>query len=123
MSLPILTTADDVRQIVNYLKTKPTGATVSTAKAVIRQQVLDKRKINAYEFWKIVSREGDRIKLTELGRQLARKPQEEAEVFKAILKSTPPYWTVLEWIHHHGLALLRGSDMVSLIHLCGFRWI
>ena len=40
MPLPVLTTADDVRDLVGYLKTKPTGATISEAKAAIKKSVL-----------------------------------------------------------------------------------
>lgn len=49
MSLPIFTTVDDVRGIVAYLKTKPTGATITEAKAVVDKTLVDGRKLAAYQ--------------------------------------------------------------------------
>ena len=61
--LPILTTGDDVKAIVTYLKNKPTGATLSEARAVVKKQVLDPRNISAYQLWGVIHKEGDRLKL------------------------------------------------------------
>ena len=47
MALPVKTTADDVRE--SYLRTKPTGATIAEAKATIRPQTVDARKLNRDE--------------------------------------------------------------------------
>ena len=43
MTLPIRTTVDDVVDVCNYLKTKPTGATLKEAKAVLDKKRLDGR--------------------------------------------------------------------------------
>jgi hypothetical protein len=56
MSLPILTTAEDIDSIVGYLRNKPTGATVAEAKAVIKE-TMDNRKLAAFVFWGVVSKE------------------------------------------------------------------
>lgn len=61
MSLPIYTDTDDVNSLVEYLRNKPTGATITEAKAVL-QKVLDKRKVSAYLSWNIIVRDGERIK-------------------------------------------------------------
>src|SRR5437763_8127140 len=100
MALPVLTTAADVEKIVGYLKNKPAGATIEEAKAVLNKSVLDGRKIAAYLFWGLVARDGDRLKLTTRGWQLARNPGEAESVFRAILDGIPPYRSALEWIHH-----------------------
>ena len=58
MALPILTTGDDVKGIVGYLRNKPTGATLSEAKAALGGPALDGRKLSAYQFWQIVTKDG-----------------------------------------------------------------
>jgi hypothetical protein len=61
MALPVKTTVEDVREIVGYLRNKPTGASINEAKAAIRPQVLDGRKVAAYIFWDLVKKEGERL--------------------------------------------------------------
>ncbi len=117
MALPVITTADDVVAVVDYLKNKPTGATLSEAQAVVKKQVLDGRKLNAYQAWGIVSRDGDRLKLTPRGWALSRsKPGDQADVFREIADSLVPYRSVLEWIHHQGMATVTNVDVAAQWH-------
>jgi len=116
MPLPVLTTADDVREIVKYLKNKPTGATVGEAKAALKRQILDPRKMSAYQLWGIISRDGDRLKLTKRGWELARTPESEAKVFREIIDSIPAYRSVLEWIHHQNLETVTNVDVGAHWH-------
>jgi predicted nucleotide-binding protein len=113
--LPLLTTAEDVRGIVKYLKNKPTGATIAEAKAAV-SKLLDPRKVNAYIFWNIVQREGEKVKLTSRGWELARKPQQEVEVFRAIIDSIVPYHSAIEWIHHQNFKSVTTNDVAVHWH-------
>jgi hypothetical protein len=116
LSLPLKTTADDVRQIVEYLKNKPAGATASEAKAVLGSQTLDGRKISAYQTWNVVSKDGDRLKLTPLGWEMARNPGNEHDAVRQILDSVVPYRSALEWMHHEGLDSVTTSDVGAQWH-------
>lgn len=116
MSLPILTTIDDVGSIVSYLKTKPTGASLAEAKAVVKKQVLDPRKITAFTFWEIVSKEGDRLKLSKRGWDLARNSRPDTDIFGEILGSIPPYRSVLEWAFHQKMATITNVDVAAHWH-------
>jgi hypothetical protein len=116
MSLPILTTGDDVKAIVNYLRTKPTGATLAEAKAVVQKQVLDPRKFTAYQAWGILTKEGDRIKLTPLAWELARKTKKEEGIFREIIDAIVPYRSVLEWAYHQRLDTITNVDVAAHWH-------
>jgi hypothetical protein len=116
MSLPVLTTVDDVRSLVGYLKSKPTGATIAEAKAAIKKSVLDPRKFTAYTLWNFVTKEGDRIKLTPQGWDYARKPESEQEVFRRVIDSISPYKSVLEWAHHHKMESITNVDVAAHWH-------
>lgn len=116
MPLPVLTTADDVREIVRYLKNKATGADLSEAKAAVRRQVLDGRKLSAYQYWDIVIKDGDRLRLSQRGRELARTPESGASVFKSVLDSVKPYRSVLEWIHHQNLPSVSNVEVAAHWH-------
>jgi hypothetical protein len=116
MGLPILTTGDDVRAIIEYLRTKPTGASVGEARAVVKKQVLDGRKISAYQAWGIILKEGDKLKLATLGWELARKTKTEQEGFREILDSIVPYRSVLEWAFHQHLDTITNVDVAAHWH-------
>jgi Predicted nucleotide-binding protein containing TIR-like domain len=116
MALPVLTTADDVRDLIAYLKTKPTGATITEAKAAIRQSVLDGRKFTAYTLWGFITKEGERMKLTQRGWDYARKPESEQEVFRRVIDSVPPYKSVLEWACHQKMESISNVDVAAHWH-------
>ena len=96
MSLPILTTAEDIIAVVGYLKTKPTGATPTEAKAVIDKTLLDPRKISAYVTWGLIQKDGERLKLAARGWDIARKTKPQASTFREVLDSIAPYRSALE---------------------------
>ena len=116
MGLPVLTTAEDVRELVRYLKNKPTGATIGEAKAAVKKQVLDPRKMTAYTLWGFVTKEGDRLKLTARGWDYARKPETESDVFRRAIDSVVPYKSVLEWAHHQKLDSVTSVDVAAHWH-------
>jgi|SRR5579862_2809659 len=116
MPLPVLTTAEDVRSLVSYLKTKPTGATVTEAKAAIRGSVLDGRKFTAYMLWGFVTKDGERMKLTQRGWESARKPESEQETYRRVIDSIPPYKSVLEWAFHQKLDSITNVDVAAHWH-------
>lgn len=116
MALPILTTGDDVKAIVEYLKTKPTGATMAEARAVVKKQVMDGRKVAAYQAWGIISKDGERLKLSSLGWEFARKTKTEQDCFREILDTTVPYRSVLEWAHHQHLETITNVDVAAHWH-------
>lgn len=116
MGLPILTTGDDVKAIVDYLRTKPTGATLAESKAVVKKQVLDGRKLSAYQSWGVITREGDKLKLSTLGWELARKTKSEEDFFKEIVDSLVPYRSVLEWAYHQQLDTITNVDVAAHWH-------
>lgn len=91
--LPIKTTEQDVDGITAYLKTKATGATQKEAKATIEARLLDSRKLTAYETWGFVTRDGERIKLTERGRQLSRVsgPEQKRAIYRSVVAGIRPY--------------------------------
>lgn len=116
MGLPILTTVDDVTGIVDYLRTKATGATLAEARAVVRAQILDPRKVTAFQAWGLITKEGERIKLAPLGWELARKTKTSQDVFREILDSIVPYRSVLEWAYHQRLDTITNIDVAAHWH-------
>ncbi|MGI9108130.1 MAG: hypothetical protein ACR2G4_18020 [Pyrinomonadaceae bacterium] len=116
--LPVLTTAGDVREVVQYLKKKPNGVSISGAMEDVKRRVFEPKKIAAYEFWGIVAPQeggGDRLQLTRLGWEFARKLEPAAEAYRNVLDGVAPYRCVLEWMH------LENLDLVTHIEVAA-RW-
>jgi len=111
--LPILATANDVREVVQLLKRRPEGITVIEASEAGRRRICDPRKIAAYELWGIISKSGDRIMLSQLGREFARRFEPAAQLYRVLLDNTPPHRALLEWIHRQQLDLVTYADIVG----------
>jgi predicted nucleotide-binding protein len=117
MPLPVLTTAEDTQAIVDYLKTKALGATVQEAKRVIEPAILDGRKLNAYQTWGLIQRDGDHLKLATLGRELGRvKPEERSSIYAKIIRSISPYHAALEWMFYQNFDEVTNVDIAAHWH-------
>ena len=115
MSLPIYTTVEDINSLVNYLRTKPTGATLSDLRAVLKELV-DPRKLSAFSFWGLIIREGDRLKLSQRGWDLARKTISQEQALSEAIDSVIPYRSVLEWAYHQKMEALTSVDAAAHWH-------
>lgn len=115
MTLPIKTTAEDVRKIVSYLKTKPTGATLAEARAV-DGPLVDGRKLAAYRAWGVIERNNEKLKLTSRGWNLARNPSQEQAIFGEMIDSVGAYRSVLEWAAHQGFDSISAIDVSAHWH-------
>ena len=110
-TLPVLATATDVREAIRFLKHHPEGITTAQALDATRKRIFDARKVSAYEFWKILLKNGERLKLTPLGWELAQCLNPEAEIYRLVLNDTPAYHSGLEWISEQELELVTHLDI------------
>ena len=115
MSLPVKTTLEDVGAIVSYLKTKPTGVTVQEARGVVDPKILDGRKLRAYTDWLLVQQDGEKLRLTEMGRRLARAP-EDPGLFRDIVGSIATYRASMEWAFHQSFKQLTVDELAANWH-------
>ena len=114
ITLPILATAGDVREVVQYLKKKPTGVSVVEAMDDVKRRVFEPRKIAAYEFWGIVNRlGGDRLQLSQLGWEFAHKLEPETEAYRAVLEMAAPYRAALEWMQRENQDLVTHTEVAA----------
>src|SRR6266403_967466 len=58
--LPTLATANDVRELVQYLKRRPEGINLFDVPQPSKKRTFCKPKIAAYESWGLVEKKGDR---------------------------------------------------------------
>lgn len=116
MALPILTSEEDVQKVVDYFKTKATGATIEEAKPILGK-FLDPRKLNGYITWKILKKEGDRYKLDEYGRQLSRTGLEgKKNTYSQIIRGIKAYHSCLEWAFHKNYDTITNIEVAAFWH-------
>ena len=112
MTLPIRTTLVDLRAICAYLSTKPTGATLAEARAVVDKKRLDGRKLSALRTWGLIEDVGDRMKVSDHGR-LAVKDGGAAlsEVLRDVIRRIEPYKALVERAVHRGEATISATEV------------
>lgn len=110
-TLPVLATTTDVREAIRFLKHHPEGITTVQAMDAFRKRIFDARKVSAYEFWKILLKNGERLKLAPLGWELAQCLNPEAEIYRAVLNNTTAYHGGLKWIREQDLELVTHLDI------------
>lgn len=117
MSLPIRTTLDDIEAVAFYLATKPTGATIREAKAVLDAKVLDGRKLSALKFWGIMEDADDKGRLTDLGRRLTKdKGAKKSSALREIVSNVAPYRAIVERSVHKGEFTVTATEVAAHWH-------
>ena len=101
MSLPIRTTIDDIDAVCGYLVTKPTGATLAEAKAVVDKKHLDSRKLTALRFWGLIEDGADKVRVTDLGRRcVIDSGSTRSEALREVIRHITPYRAAVERAVH-----------------------
>lgn len=117
--LPILATANDLREVVKFFKHKPNGVSAIEMTNAEPRRVFDARKIAAYEFWGIIERADERFQLTPLGEELAKNTEAECEIHRRILRVVPAYRRAVEWIFEKNLKIATYVDVANFWQFSG----
>jgi predicted nucleotide-binding protein len=116
--LPILTVVEDVDALCGYLATKPTGALLKDAKAVVDGKHLDARKIAAMKFWGFIDEDASgKLKIKELGRTLVKTPiANRASIYQQLIREISPYHAIVERAVHRKEDALTATDVAAHWH-------
>lgn len=115
MSLPIRTTVDDVNLVCGYLMSKPTGATIAEAKAVVDKKHLEGRKLTALRAWGLIEDRADnKIKITDRGRRCVRDSGSfRSETLREVIRSIEPYAAVVERVVYRREETIAAPDLAA----------
>lgn len=117
MALPIRTTLTDIDALCGYLVTKPTGASMAEAKAVLDSKILDGRKINALKVWGLIEDASGKMLVTERGRLIGKdKGARKADGYRAIVSEVPPYRAIVERAVHRGEMSFSALEVAAHWH-------
>ena len=114
MQLPIRTTVEDIEALCSYLITKPTGARIAEAKAVVDKKYLDGRKLSALKAWGLIEEDSGRLKITERGRRAVRASgASRSEVLREVILDIEPYKAVVERAVHRHESIMTSTDVAA----------
>ncbi len=117
MPLPTRTTLEDINAICGYLTTKPTGATLAEAKAVVDRRRLDGRKLSALKLWGLIEDTDDKIKITEMGRRAVRDSGAfRSEVLRQVVRQLAPYSAAVERVVNRHEETITATDLAAHWH-------
>jgi len=117
MSLPIRTTLEDVIALCNYFATKPTGATLADAKKVLDSEILHGMKISAMKSWGILEEVGDRFKILEIGRAIAKgNPEQQTAAYAKVIETIQPYSAIIERAAHRTEEAITATEVAAHWH-------
>lgn len=115
--LPFRATNDDIVTFCGFLQSKPTGATVTEAKAVLDATILDARKVSAYKTLGLVDDSTGKMRLTERGRAVAKdKGARRAAPLGAILAEVPAYRAIIDRAVHKGELTVTATEVGAHWH-------
>ncbi|MCY3609758.1 MAG: nucleotide-binding protein [Acidimicrobiaceae bacterium] len=117
MSLPTRTTVEDIDAVCGYLVTKPTGATLGEAKAVVDGKRLDGRKLSALRYWGLLDDDQNRLKITERGRAAVKDAGSgRSAVLRDVIREVRPYFAIVERMVHRHETSITATDVASHWH-------
>lgn len=108
----MLTTANDLREVVRYLKKRPAGVVVSEELDKARRRLFERKKVAAYALLGFTHSRGETISLSAAGLELADSLDADAREFRRIIESIRPYRAALEWARGQGLDVLTAADVL-----------
>ena len=114
MSLPIRTTMEDIDQVCGYLTNKPIGATLAEARAIVDNKHLGGRKLAALKFWTLIEDDGNRIKITERGRQSVRNSGAfRSNALREVVRQVQPYAAVIERVYYRSEWTVTANEVAA----------
>jgi hypothetical protein len=111
-SLPVLATANDAREVVRFLRKRPNGIAVVEAVNSEPKRIFEPRKLAAYEYWGLLTRDEGRLRLTAFGRELAESIEPECRLHRNILRSVPAYLLAVRSIYEEDLDIATHLDVL-----------
>jgi hypothetical protein len=114
MALPIMTTDTDVYAIVDYLSLRPEGIGLTQAVTEVPRNLLEDRKLNAFLTWGIIKKEGNQIKLDDLGWELSKATYDvKYIIYQEIIRRVPPYQGVIRWMFDKDFSEVTNIEVAS----------
>ena len=111
--VPLLATAADIRELIQYLKLKPNGVVAAEELDRPKRRLFEERKLAAYQLLGITTTDGITLKLSPRGWQFAKNFDCDAQAFRHLLTQTMPCWSVLHWMSEQNIDMITSTEVVN----------
>ena len=111
--LPVLATASDIREFVQYLRLRPNGVVAAEELDRPKKRLFEERKLAAYERLGLTTSDGVFVKLSSKGWYFARNFESDAQVFRLLLRQMLPCWSALQWLSDQKLDIITAPELLS----------
>ena len=111
--LPVLATASDIREFVQYLRLRPNGVVAAEELDRPKKRLFDERKLAAYEHLGLTTSDGVFVKLSSKGWHFARNFESDSQVFRLLLRQMLPCWSALQWLSDQKFDIITAPELVS----------
>ena len=112
LSVPVLATAADLREFVQYLRSKPNGVVAAEELDRPKKRLFDERKLVAYQLLGLTTTDGSSVRLSLKGRQFARNFESDARAFRCLLSQTRPWLSALQWLSEQNIEMITAPEIV-----------
>ncbi|MGH9941387.1 MAG: hypothetical protein ACRD9R_03390 [Pyrinomonadaceae bacterium] len=113
IELPILASANDVREVVQYLKKRPAGVNASEVAQPLKKRIFFPPKVAAYEMLGLVSVMGECLQLSPFGWEFARSLEPEAQSYRRLLDGAAPYRAALQWMLQQNINVVTQEEIAT----------
>ena len=111
--LPVLTSANDIREFVRYLNRQPSGVVPAEELDRSKRRLFEERKLSAYRNLGITEERGGSLILSPYGRALAARLEPETQAFRELLTGIHLYVAAVEWMYERNLEVVTTTDLVA----------
>jgi hypothetical protein len=92
------------------------GATLKDAKAVLDSKYLNKYKLMALKYWGFIQDDGDKMKITDLGREVTKGGESAKKALYRVIQNIDSYRAIIERASHRKEDSLNSTDIASHWH-------
>lgn len=111
--LPTLTSANDLRDFVQYVKRKSAGVVAAEELDRSRKRLFEEHKLAAYRSLGITQEKNGLLTLSPLGWELARRLEPGTEGFRQLLNRIPTYTAAIRWMHEENFEVVTLTDLLA----------
>jgi hypothetical protein len=103
---------DDLERVVQYLRTKPTGAVEADVSRTLGAKTVDPRKFDFYDLIGFFTRGNGLFRLTDRGIEYLRADEGgKREMLRDAIRNFMPYHAILDWAFHNKVTSLDADSL------------
>lgn len=110
--LPYNARVEDLDQIAEYLRSRPTGATHSQIARTLGRKIIDDRKVHFFLLTGFIMIDGEQWRLSSKGSEYVHGDAPARQLLLwGVLRNYPPYHEILSWVYHRSKTAVTADEV------------